>query len=599
MVAGAYLAAMGCIFLAYRHGESVSARFAWFWLGLSTIAVVTVWLVSRRFGSPRIHVLAIALAGVVTYVPKVLRSASGPAYFDELLHLGQTQLLLGGHLFGGNSVVPVVGYYPMLQLLIAGAHFTTTLSLWESDLLVIGIFHVMALFGVLLFVKELSGSERLASLAALFYLVGPAVLFFSSEASYESVGLPIAILTLFAAVRGARGSRRWLAAAVICSAVTTLAQPVSGLFLAGTLLLIAVCSVAGSGVKEEGRRFPVVLLGLGLLVLAMNLSWIAVFNWNETWSYLLPSLGTLRNLLDVVFRPAGAHHVFEGSSLPGYERTAGIAAVALASAAVVTGAVLHRHDRTREDSNDETNRGGRLLWRTSFVISLAFLASLPLDLSPRALVWVHRSWEFTWVGVACMLAFLVSRLLSRWGSWPRTARSAIGAVIALVVVILLVGNTAITTNEGYMFPGAYEFGSGTSMTTAGQLAAAEWMRTHAPAHARIASDPDTELVEWSYAHETVVGALPTWLLTFGTRGLTSRDESEARRFHLQYLIVDKLMYRQLSAQGYVYSIYEPGALSESRPVPASAYAALLHTGWLPLAYSNSQVAIFRLVTGKG
>src|SRR5271166_7199676 len=103
-----YLAATGCILLAYRQGERVSARFAWFWLGLATIAVLTTWLVSRRFGSPRARVLAIALAGVVTYVPKVLRSPSGPAYFDELLHLGQTQLLLGGgHLIGGNSVVPV------------------------------------------------------------------------------------------------------------------------------------------------------------------------------------------------------------------------------------------------------------------------------------------------------------------------------------------------------------------------------------------------------------------------------------------------------------------------------------------------------------
>src|SRR5271166_3414234 len=91
-ILSAYLAATACIFLAYRPGERASTRFAWFWLGLATIVVVTTWLVFRRLGSPRARVLAIALAGVFTYVPKVLRSASGPAYFDELLHLGQTQL---------------------------------------------------------------------------------------------------------------------------------------------------------------------------------------------------------------------------------------------------------------------------------------------------------------------------------------------------------------------------------------------------------------------------------------------------------------------------------------------------------------------------
>jgi hypothetical protein len=83
--------------------------------------------------------------------------------------------------------------------------------------------------------------------------------------------------------------------------------------------------------------------------------------------------------------------------------------VALALAAVLTGAVLHRSDRLREGPDKEMNPGGRLLWWTSLVMSLAFFASLPLDLSPRALLWAHRSWEFTWVGVACMLAFLVSR----------------------------------------------------------------------------------------------------------------------------------------------------------------------------------------------
>ena len=598
VVVGAYLAATGCILVAYRHGECVSARFTWFWLGLAAIAVLTGWLVSRRVGSPRARVLAVALAGVVTYVPKVLRSSSGPAYFDELLHLGQTQLLLGGHLFGGNSVVPVVGYYPVLQLLVAAVHVTTTLSLWDSDLVVIGIFHVMALLSVLLLVRELSGSERLASLAALFYLVGPAVLFFSSEASYESVGLPIAMVTLFAAVRGARGSRRWLAAAVVCSAITTLTQPVSGLFLMGTLILLGICSAAGKLGKEEGRQFHVVLLGLGLLAFVMNLGWIAVFDWNGTWSYLLPSLGTLQNLWEVLLRPTAGHHVFAGSSLPSYERAAGIAAVALALAAVLTGAVLHRSDRLREGPDKEMNPGGRLLWWTSLVMSLAFFASLPLDLSPRALLWAHRSWEFTWVGVACMLAFLVSRLVSSWRPWPWAARSALGALIAVGIVILLVGNTAITTNEDYMFPGAYRFGSGTSITTTSQLAAAAWMRAHAPSHARIASDPDTDLVEWSYAHETAVEAFPTWLLTFGAHGLTNQDESEARRYHLQYLLVDKLMYREVSTQGYVYSVYEPGAFSETKPVQSSAYAVLVHTRWLRLVYSNPQISIFQLVTGE-
>jgi hypothetical protein len=130
------------------------------------------------------------------------------------------------------------------------------------------------------------------------------------------------------------------------------------------------------------------------------------------------------------------------------------------------------------------------------------------------------------------------------------------------------------------------------------VAAAAWMKTHAPVHARIVSDPDTDLVEWSYAQETVVAAFPTWKLTFRASGPTRQGEVEARRYHIQYLVVDKLMYQEVSALGYVYSIYEPGAFSDPRPVPASAYEGLLHTSWLRLVYSNPQIAIFKLVTGQ-
>ncbi len=67
-ILSAYIAATACIVLAYYHGQRASTRFAWFWLGLATIVVLTTWLVSQRFGSPRVRLFAIALAGVFTYL---------------------------------------------------------------------------------------------------------------------------------------------------------------------------------------------------------------------------------------------------------------------------------------------------------------------------------------------------------------------------------------------------------------------------------------------------------------------------------------------------------------------------------------------------
>jgi hypothetical protein len=120
------------------------------------------------------------------------------------------------------------------------------------------------------------------------------------------------------------------------------------------------------------------------------------------------------------------------------------------------------------------------------------------------------------------------------------------------------------------------------------------MRLNAPG-AVIASDGDTEVVQWAYGGTlSASGAFPTWELTFAGARLGSVAQREVRQCRVGFLVVDKLMYHEPSARGYIYSPQEPHAFHES-PLPLESYERLLTASWIRLVYSNPQIAIFKLL----
>ena len=79
------------------------------------------------------------------------------------------------------------------------------------------------------------------------------------------------------------------------------------------------------------------------------------------------------------------------------------------------------------------------LW--SFVITAGYLASVPLTLTSDGAEPAHRSWAFTFVGVALLPAALVILFeLDKRRPWLKRTAVTIGAVVLAVV---FVGNVAV------------------------------------------------------------------------------------------------------------------------------------------------------------
>jgi hypothetical protein len=232
--------------------------------------------------------------------------------------------------------------------------------------------------------------------------------------------------------------------------------------------------------------------------------------------------------------------------------------------------------------------------RACLVLGALFVASYPLGLSPAALTWVHRSWQLLWVGVCLLLSYLIVRAMDGAGRWNVWSAVWLKVGVVAFVLLVLVGETSISASASYMFALPYQFGSGVGLVTADQRNAAMWMSANAPG-AVIASDSDTEVVQWAYGGtRSASGEFPTWELTFADARPDGAERKAAREYGVKFLVVDRLMYREVSTTGYVYSPEEPHAFHES-PVPVAAYDRLLRASWMRLVYSNRQMAIFRLL----
>jgi len=591
VVVSAFVTSTICLIAAYFAPRlAVSTMFGLFWLAMIILVSASMWVLFMGRFSDRARLVTLAAASVVTYLPKLFRSYRRPAYLDELLHLGQARLAQQGVLMGHNSQDPTVGYFPLYQLLVVATHDVTRLSLWDSDLLVSGLGHVAIVLAVYVLARQVAGRVRIGATAGLLYAIGPSVLFWLSEASYESVGLPLALFTAYACLRAAGNDRRrWLWVAALGMIATTSAQPVSGLFLACFLLIMGLSDSYRGGAYRRFGRVPVLLV-LGSGSAAVNLVWIAATNWTVIWSYVLPGSSAFTSALSAIAHFANHRSFFQGSGLPAYERYCGEATLVLVPLALIVCFLFYRRGNLRPSMSERE----RVVLRACFVLGALFVVSYPFDLSPTSLTWVHRSWQLVWVGVCLLFAYLIARVTDDTAPRSAAATHWLKAGVVGFVLVTLVGNTSVNAPASYMFAVPYQLGSGAGLVTTDQLDAASWMRLNAPG-AVIASDGDTEVVQWAYGNTlSASAAFPTWELTFAGARLGPVAQREVSQYRVGYLVVDKLMYHETSARGYLYSPQEPHAFHES-PVPVASYERLLTASWIRLVYSNPQIAIFKLL----
>ena len=179
-----------------RSGVGGTGTQALYVLGLAVIflpAAVGVLLPGVR-RSTRV-LLAVAMP-VLLQLTRVTLYPTRFMFHDELLHANVLrQIGATGRLYSENSLLPISGYYPGLEIATDAVRDLTGLSAHTSSVLVLVAARVVLALAVLLLIEAVTGSTRAGAVAGAVYACNPQMLFFNSQFSYQTLALPLAVLS--------------------------------------------------------------------------------------------------------------------------------------------------------------------------------------------------------------------------------------------------------------------------------------------------------------------------------------------------------------------------------------------------------------------
>jgi hypothetical protein len=562
-----------------------------FWAGMLLAYLAVAW----RAVSGRYAVFWLGLLGLFTLLPTFWMSPDGPIGFDETAQFALLRnVISAGRLFQHSPLLPIGTFYPGLESAAATIHWLTGLSPWDSALTLIAVVHCLLPIQVYYLARALPVPYRWAALAGVVYAANPSFVYFDVQFSYESVAilLMLTIVRLYVEALAAErsGGRTWkqslpssLLIAVISFGLvvthhlTTLAG--IGLLLAGALFLRPISGLADR--KGGSRRLFVRWMPVLTLAIFLGL-WIVLVA-PTTVDYLFPHVSdTASQLIALATRSrasSGATRtIFSHSGAPSYERAAATAAPVMIAVALLFAGI-----RWLQKPALRSN----FLW--PFVLTAAYLVSLPLTLTAAGAEPAHRTWAWTFVGVTLLPAALVVLFeLDKRRPWvKRTA--AMAGVAALAVVV--VGSIAVGASPDDRFPGPYQFGSDTRSITPETLRFASWVRAHLGPGAHVVTDRFTGLALTDNADAVTPiqeQSLPIASIWYTPGPPVPALMSALERQGYRYVAVDV---RDVQHTPTGPALFYPG---EPNRVPQQNMTQLTQWPWLRLLYSSQHYRLYKI-----
>jgi len=638
VAAGLLLLAVAIVVDVYGRArvDSGNGYYAAFWMGMGLAYITVLWQIwNQRWSAGWLMLL-----GIITFVPKFVMSPTRPIYFDETAHFQLLRHVVEhGTLFQYTPLLPIGTDYPGLQAVAATIHLVTGASDWQSALITVGGSHVCVPLLFYLCGREVLKTDRAAGIAALVYMANPQFLYGDTQFAYESLALVFMGACVLFYLRSLKSDAKSGAIAYgVLSALTGVAcvatHHLTTMALGAILVVIALLwpgdgwilgrlggrrarpgDVAADRLDASARRtldgsggasanvggdvgtpegaWPLLsspslatrLLPPAVVIGGFSL-WIA-FIAPSTISYLAPHVTQpIRGLLAVL---RGSHYThlgnsttkvaatrvaFAGSQIPRYEIWAGYAAPAVFVGVGLVAAVLWI-------------RNSWVRWRYTwlYVLALAYFLSLPAILLVGGAAGAHRSWATSFFPLGLLVGIVVV-------DGYHLAHGRIGKiVVAILLLVVLVGDTAAGSAADYRFPGPYEFGSDTRSVTAQTISMATWVKDNLGEDAHIATDRYTGLALVNVADAVTPqtsGKLPISEFWYDDYPPDPTLLRRMQRAGDDYIAVDlrSALYAPVEAK-----LFYAG---EPTIVPGQNLSRLNTWPWLSLVYRSTDYEIFKI-----
>jgi hypothetical protein len=603
------------ILLALHHAAGLAepdhAQFALFWAGYLCGMLPLVALACSTGINGVTRACALTGIGLFGTVGRALRIPAGPLGNDEFIHMRQAlETYLHGDVGHVSQLLPISQDFPGLHQTISAFARLTGLPLWPAALAVIFLAHVLSVLAVYQLVRAVGASASGAAAGAVVYTLNPSWASFDVSVSYESLALPLLLWGLAATVAASRGpkqpSLRYIAVVVLCAAALPMIHHLSTIMLCLILALLIVAGVVHSVRRVAAKDRGATREHLWPLLLAAScLLDSIIFWWSRIWdslvNYLSPSLVNGWAQLKQIHIPtpgksSGIRIPFSGAQNPIYETVCGLLYPPVVLVLfLVSLAVLWRNRR----------RVGSAPWGFAALGAMFFL-SIPMVLTSGGAEGAHRSWGFSFIGIAvvCGLAwsFGVPRaVVARFGPLGRcVARFGrpgvrIG-VVGVVLTVMYLGCAALGTNISARFPGSAHVGDDARSVSREGAAVAAWMAAHAPVDTPVVVDHYvSQQVEWvgRMAPLAPSATFPLWDLYMSAEPVRRSVLKLVLDADVRYFVVDARMATTRPRMGVWFGPEEPGA-GGTRLFPQVAIHRFNCLPWLRATYAAGPLTVYQV-----
>lgn len=603
------------LLLSFHHAagqpEPDQLQFALFWAGflIGMLPLAALACASHIDGATRTW--ALVGVGLFGMVPRLLQP--GPAGPDEYCHLRQAlEAFFAGDVGHANYLLPITKEFPGLHQAASAVARLTGLPLWTAGIGLVVLAHILSVLAIYQLVRAVGAPARGAAVGAVVYTLNPSWLYFNAVFSYESLALPLALWCLAATLAASRATAklnvRALALAVFCVVVLPVIHHLSTIMLYLILILIIIARVlpfvrqtAVGGRSAKAERFWPLIFILSCLTVSMTGWWSGLYQ--GLVGYLGPAwargVEQLQKLLDGGSESSGGRSLFANSLNPPYEIAAGylfpFVLLALFSWSLL---VLWRNRQ----------RVGSAAWAFA-VVGAMFFASLPMVLTAGGAEGAHRSWGYSFIGIAvvCGLAASLAQnrtgdeaVATRWRSIAKVfGRPGVRAgVVAIVFTLLAVGSAAVGVKVSHRFPGSAEVGDDGRSVSRESAAVAEWLAEHAPVDTRVMTDRFSSLQIGSIGRMATLRpslTFPIWDLYLSAAPVRLEVLKQVLDSKIEYFVVDSRMATTRPTLGFWFTKEEPGAKGPD-PYPQAAIDRFNCLPWLHAVYAAGPLTVYKVNT---
>jgi hypothetical protein len=478
----------------------------------------------------------------------------------------------------------IQGTFPGLPLLTIVLQKFSGLSTFQVGLVLMGIMRVLSVVSLFLLGENIFQSSRVGAAAALVYTMNANFLFFSSQFSYESLAVPLLLVTLLILQYLLKGYQDRTGTAWSIVVILNISAIIITHHLA-TYMMIAIFILMAVLTKFLPRftqlKSPRQLFDITLFSIIASIGWL-YFSHSNVVEYLGDPISRgIEQIATLTIR-----RLFLGISLPWYEIISGYASAILIALLSLFGAlVILRNSKVAYAA-----QVGLLAF------GLLYIFTAPLVLTAWGAESGRRSWVYSFISLAllsgCALAWLVRSALI--GNHPRgEVMARTGTTLALA--LLLMGGVATSTSISYRFPGEYLQNSDARSFTPELIDAAQWLLDQAGPNNRILGDRTTERIFGSYGLQepAMYGGPKPWEVFFPI-SWTPGALLWLEKANAPFVVVDKRMAEMPPQMDFRFQRDEPSNNYVDRPLPRSSVEKFDELPRSDRIYDSGNIRIYYL-----